>query len=137
MKQDLAHTLEAADTVNWTQAQREALIDALVWVKYADDFLAEAEQAAIAAAADAARWAGPIPLADYTLRAATALRQVAGDPQREDAHLASIVVRLATPIVRRAALDACTVASRADGEVDRREADLLIRFRQAILAAEQ
>ncbi|MEM9253630.1 MAG: hypothetical protein AAGB29_14900 [Planctomycetota bacterium] len=130
MLETITHTLAASQTEAWSQTQREALVDAMVWVMYADHFLADVERASIDEHAAKARWAGPMPVKDYTLKSATALRQALGDLAAEKAYAESIIDRLGDKPARDYTLFACGEVSRSDGRTDMDEARLLSRLRE-------
>ena len=106
----------ANDTGAVEQAQREALLDLLVWAMYADRHLALPERKAIRQHAEDMDWDSPTDPATYLDEAVVRLRELLGDDAAEATHLRSISVRLGTPDMRLLSYRACQELTAADGE---------------------
>lgn len=119
----------------WTQSQREALVDAMVWMMYADRHLADVEASAIRQEAEDVSWAGPMPIGDYVLASISQLRQVLGDAAKEEAYLKDVVDRLETEKARRQAVESCRHVALSDLEEDGGEHAFMKRLRAAVEGA--
>lgn len=111
-----------------TQAQREALVDVLVWTMFVDRHIAAPEQTFIEEQAADLRWSAPRPIGAFIDASMGRIRKVLGDDGAEESYLEDIARRLADDPARRGAHAACGELSRVDGEVARPEQEHLDRI---------
>jgi len=113
-----------------TQAQREALVDLVVWAMYVDGTIKHEENEQLDAVIRQLSTAAPIPLDRYLYTAIATIRDAWHDPARSERILAHIDTRLATPEIRHTAYALCQAVTQADGELATTEASFLERVRR-------
>jgi uncharacterized tellurite resistance protein B-like protein len=104
------------------QAQREALIDLLVWTMFADRHVASVEAQQIRKEAEGLEWDGHRSIDRFIDGSVKRVRDVLGSETAEAAYLDDIHHRLADADMRLRALAACEELIGIDG--DRAEAEL-------------
>ncbi len=97
------------------QAQREALVDLLVWLMFIDKYVALPEQELIENAPGVKNWSSLTPFEQYLRDAITRARNAISNEGRTAGYLADIYARLGDPAARLAAYDACVVLADVDG----------------------
>lgn len=112
------------------QDQREAALDLLVWVMYADASLTLQEQDHVDAAVEALT-APNLPMEQYLRSSVAKVRDAIQDSVRADQLLQDITRRLETDAVRRRAYEAALGVAESDGDVAAEETHLLTRVREA------
>lgn len=112
-----------------TQPQREAMVDLLLWIMYADRLLAVPEHDRIDRLGTELGWTSVTPFSQYVDTTVARVREVLSDEDRAAALLEDLYARLGTDAVRRQAYDACRSLAEADGQVAEDEARLLDRIR--------
>lgn len=98
------------------QAQREALIDLLVWTMFVDRHVASVEEAQIRKEAAGLPWDGTRSLERFIDASVRRTRDVLGSPDAERAYLDDIHDRLADGPARKQALVACEALIGIDGD---------------------
>jgi tellurite resistance protein len=115
-----------------TQAEREAMIDLLVWTMFADRHVAAAEQQRIVSETKLMKWDAAAPADHYIDKSMLRARAVlAGDRPAEE-YLDEIAARLGDEPMRRRALAACEALAEVDGEVAEPERTLLEAFAERL-----
>lgn len=102
------------------QRQREALIDLLLWVMYADESLSLPENQMLGQLEDG-EWSGVMPPRQYVNAALARVRDVLGDQEKTTAFLEQVAERLGTPEMRQHAYDAACDFAQVDGDVSSKE----------------
>ncbi len=120
---------DEAATAQRNQAQREALIDLLVWTMFADRHIATAETTQIHDAAEGLAWEGHQSIERFIDAATRRTRDVLGSDRAETAYLDDIHARLADDETRHRALVACDTLISADGDRADAEVAFLARIR--------
>jgi uncharacterized tellurite resistance protein B-like protein len=113
------------------QAQREAVLDLLVWTMFADRHITRPEQELVRREAEDLAWEGYRPIEQYMDGSIRRVRDVLGSPTAEAAYLEDISERLGDARTRELALRACTRIAEVDGEVAPAERELLERARRS------
>jgi hypothetical protein len=116
-----------------TQAEREAVIDLLVWTMFADRHVAAAEQQRIAAETKNMAWDAPSPVDHFVDKSMLRARAVLAGDQSAEKYLDEITARLGDDAMRRRALAACEALAEVDGEVAEAERQLLRTFEEWLL----
>jgi len=98
-----------------TQPQREAIVDLLNYCMYADDFVFLAEDRFITDTVAKFNWDSKVPFDQFDVRSIGNARNAKENKGYRDRVLVSIRDRLATPAVKRRALDLCQELFAADG----------------------
>ena len=98
------------------QAQREALIDLLVWTMFVDRHVAAVEEAQIRKEAAGLPWEGARSLERFIDASVRRARDVLGSQDAEAAYLDDICDRLADATARKEALVACETLIGIDGD---------------------
>ena len=113
-----------------TQAQREALVDLVVWAMYVDGTIKHEENEQLDAVLKQLSTAAPIPMDRYLYTALAKIRDAWSDPERSERILTNIDARLETAEIRRTAYALCEAVTEADGELATTEATFLERVRR-------
>lgn len=98
------------------QAQREALIDLLVWTMFVDRHVASMEEAQIRKEAAGLPWEGIRSIESFIDASMRRTRDVLGSEDAERAYLDDIHERLADGPARQQALAACEALIAIDGD---------------------
>lgn len=113
----------------YDQLQREALLDLLTYLMYADSRIAVEEEQLIEGRARTFDWEGEADLEDYLDAAVDRVRALEGSPHAAEAFLDGVRSRLRTPAARQNAINLCHGLIQADGRFDPEELEL---FQQII-----
>lgn len=127
----LAAAFRNADQVRLRQAEREALVDLLVWTMFVDRRIAISEQNMLLREAGELPWESLVSVENYIDGATGRARDVLGNAAAEERYLADIAARLSEPSARAQAIEACERLVRADGDVAELEAAHIARVRRA------
>ncbi|MEM1202711.1 MAG: hypothetical protein AAGN66_05735 [Acidobacteriota bacterium] len=119
------------------QAQREALVDLLVWTMYVDRHLALAERDTIEGHTRDLPWDAVTPLPTFLEAAVTRARDVLEDDNLAGEYLDGISHRLGTAEARRRALVACHELIASDGRLTEGEARHVKRVERRFELAER
>lgn len=114
------------------QAQREALVDLLVWTMYVDRRIAVQEQNQLQKEVGALPWENPLSVEVWVDDAIRRARDVLGREEAEARYLDSIAARLAEPEARAQAIEACERIARSDGALGAQETAHLERVKKAL-----
>ena len=98
-----------------TQAQREAIVDLLHYCMFADNLITISENQFIAAKVQSFSWDPKISFEYYQGKSIGAARAALGDPKAKESFFESAKERLATPALRKQALELCRKLFMADG----------------------
>lgn len=121
-----------SDPDRMSQEQREATVDLLIWMMYADRKLSEAEHQQLTVETRDLPWDSPTRVEQYIDASIGRVRNAVGDSTSEEAYLAGIAARLGGDAARREAYAACERLAAADEKVAQQEEQLLTRVRQAL-----
>ena len=111
------------------QAQREAMVDLLLWSMYADRRIALPENDHLDQLPESLPWDAVTPFSVYVGAALARVRDVLSDPVLADRFLDDIYERLGTGDMRRRAHEASVHLAQVDGQVAEEEALFLDRIR--------
>lgn len=124
MFDDFIGFLLARDSDGYDQAQREAILDAVILVMHADRIVRLTENDQLARVVDALGWDNPLDPTQYIGEATSRVRAaLAGDRLADFAN--SIAGRVGDQGVRRQLYLLADAMANADAEVDEREAAVL------------
>jgi len=98
-----------------TQAQREAIVDLLHYCMFADNLITISENQFVAAKVQSFSWDPKISFEYYQGKSIGAARAALGDPKTKERFFDSAKQRLATPALRKQALELCQKLFMADG----------------------
>ena len=107
------------------QRQREAMIDLLIWMMYADNVLTLPENDRIDQITAEMEWEAPSRPSVYINTSISKIRDVLADEEKGRALLEEIHSRLGTDRMRKEAYEACRELARADGQLADEELQLL------------
>ena len=110
------------------QAQREAVIDLLVWTMFADRHIASTETERIEAEAKRMDWDSPTGVDIFIAQSMTRTRGVLGDDDKSESYLDDISKRLGDTKSQHRAYKACLLLANVDGQIAPQEKDLLRRI---------
>lgn len=107
------------------QRQREAMIDLLIWMMYADNVLTLPENDRIDQITEEMEWDSPNRPSAYVNVSIAKIRDVLADDGKAKELLDSIDQRLGSDKMRSEAYEACRELANADGQVADEEMKLL------------
>ena len=111
------------------QKQREAMIDLLIWMMYADNVLTLPENDRIDQITEEMEWDSPNRPSVYVNTSIAKIRDVLADDGKAQELLDSIDKRLGSDKMRKEAYEACRELANADGQVADEEMKLLNRVK--------
>ena len=111
-----------------SRPQREALIDLLIWMMYADHVLALPEREMIDEMAETLNSDETLPLSQYLGASVGKVRRALGDDEKSEALLDDIYQRLGTDDMRHRAYEACRRLAEVDGLMAEPETAFLDRL---------
>lgn len=107
------------------QQQREAMIDLLIWMMYADNVLTLPENDRIDQITEEMKWEAPTRPSVYINTSISKIRDVLADEEQGKELLEDIDDRLGTKRMRQEAYEACRNIAQADGQMADEEMTLL------------
>lgn len=114
------------------QAQREALVDIIVWAMYVDGSIKHEENVQVDEVVDHLSTATPLPLSQYLPTAIAKIRDVWMDSDKSEHLLEDINKRLGTTDMRRTAYALCEAVTHADDELVDTEQAFLTQIREKL-----
>lgn len=118
----------------WSNAQKESLMDLMVWTMYVDRSIHADENERldelVYAMANAEQ--SPLPISQYLNEAIAKIRDVWANDQKSEAALREITLYLDSAESRETAYDLCQKIAAADGALVEAESAFLARLKEAL-----